>query len=221
MKKIVAIILTLILAISMLTACGGGNTTNNNTPATASNSSGNSNKSNDSAQPVKDVIKASQLISKEDAASLLEDDVKEYELDEQAKKLMHFNDQITYRAKKCSVTIQLWQEVLHDKSSDFENGLLIGGWTKYLQEMEKSTSTPSDKYNLTIVDGKFSEYHIIEMSSTQTLYTNYKDYRIVIMILNPPAGVWHDDTEDEKKWKHEKIIEFGDLASERLADIIG
>ena len=228
MKKTFAIMLILMLIISMLTACGGGNsnsgggnnTTNNNTPATASNSGGNTNESGNSSQSIKEVIYASQLISKEDVESLMDKEATENKIGEMAKTLLHFRDKVSYSVEGYYVDAELWQEALHNKDDDFENDLLKNGWTKYLQAMENGYSKSNEKATIIQKEGKLGTYYIIDTSAMQVLNIFYKDYCISLTLMNPPFGSAGEDNENEREWKREKLIEFADLAGERLSDII-
>ena len=106
MKKI----LVSLLALSVLASCGG-------------NSSQNSGNVKSGSKAKQSVIKASALISKAEAAALLEQSMEDRESEKK-----YFIDESHYVSKDFNFSIALWQEALHDKSSDFEKGLLKNGW---------------------------------------------------------------------------------------------
>jgi len=234
MKKILALGLVLLLTLSLLTACGGNNSNSGNgnntgdsaTPASSdADSNGSEPASNDtegetdnsSPKAIKDVIKASALISLEDAAAMLGQDMTESKPFER-----HFVDEARYKGEDFSFSVSLLQEVLHDKDNDLENNLLKNGWAVYLQKMEGAYAKNNQNQNIIQISGISGTSYLQEGEGfgQWLLHIFYGDYYI-ILVLGHNTGVDRVDGEDEVAWKHEKLTEAGKLAIERLKAIVG
>ena len=179
-----------LLALSLLGACGGG-------------------------QGNRGVIKASKLISLEDASALLEQSMNE---GESAKR--PFADESKYVSKDYNFGIALWQEALHDKSSDFEKKLLKNGWQDYMKGMEKAYSQNYHKQNIVEMSGIPGASYLQEggVMGLWLLHLFYSDYYITITVSN--TSISKTDSEKETAWKHEKLIEAGKLAVGRLKGML-
>ena len=226
MKKILALGLALMLTLSLLTACGGGGSSNAlsgsntaTTPPASSNTDSGNNTNNNSPKATKDVIPASALISVEEATAIVEQKM-EASNSEPLKK--HFVDETRYRSADFSFAIALWQEALHDENDSFENDLLKKGWTSYLQKMEEAYVKNNADQNIIQISGISGTSYIQEGAGygQWLLHIFYGDYYIHLVIGNT-TGPSRIDTEDELTWKHEKLIEAGKLALERLKAIVG
>jgi len=155
-----------------------------------------------------DVIKASQLISKAEAEDILELNVTETEI-----KKSYFTDEVAYRTAKFYFPIALWQESLHDKTSDYEKNLLKNGWKSYLKDMEKNLSEGQEVVN--VGDGKA---YLQDAYGVLMIHIFYDDFLIQLSLINVPYT--HEDTDDEAVWKRAKIKEAGTLAVKNLKSIL-
>ena len=213
MKKVLALTIALLLSLSTLAGCDESGKNNID--------SGNS--SNHTASSQREVIKASELISKEDAEALLGQDVEIHE-DIYEKS---FIDQARYNSDDKTLTIELWQEALHNKDSKFEKSLIQNGWSDYVKRMEDAyiSYTKADPENPDLVyielEGTYGTYYLqqITLMGQSLMQIFYGDYMITLYLSNYKSNS-HVDSEDEKLWKREKLMEIGDFAIERLKEII-
>jgi len=152
------------------------------------------------SQPQTRVIKASELISADEAAALLEESV----IVEDDLGKVPYTDVIAYRSESYFFQVTLTQEALYDKDS---------GWRDYLKEMEKNiarATTPID-----IGDGSA---YLQESSGVWTIYVFYGDYYITLGLIRHPLS--HEDTDEEILWKKETLAKSGKLAVKNLKEII-
>jgi len=161
--------------------------------------------------PLFRVIKASELISLEEAATLLEQSINESEPGNGI-----FSDEITYRSNDYHLMIILNQEALHDKNSDFEKKLLKDGWKNYLKEMEKNIVP----YTTRIEIGSDGTAYLQEGwgFGQWLLYVFSGDYYINLTLGNKSLS--YEDTPEEILWKQEKIAESAKLAIKNLKAIL-
>ena len=161
------------------------------------------------------VIKASELISLADASALLGQSMKEGKPDKRP-----FVDESKYVSKDFNFSISVWQEALHDKSSDFEKKLLKKGWASYLKEMKKAYSQNYYKQNIVEVSGIQVTSYLQdgEAMGLWLLHMFHGDYYIVVSLSNTSFS--KTDNEKESAWKKEKLIESGKLAIGRLKALL-
>ena len=215
MKKGLLLFLVGILIFSLLTACseaGGADESNaGNSASVAANVSSNVAKSSN------DVIKASVLISKEDASAILGQSLE----DDKITFVGPFIDAARYISENITLQIDLSQEALHDKESKLEIKLLKNGWSDYMRQMEKTYFVSRADQNIAKVEGTLGTYYLQEGTGfgTWILHVFYGDYYTTISLSN--ASMNYTDSEDEISWKHEKLREIGDLAVEHLKAIVG
>ena len=247
MKKITALILIIVLAITLLASCGGKSDSktgtassapktsnsansssapaNSNAPPASNNSGGNTNvgdNANTPAQQDAKIIKASEIITLEDAARILGTDV---EINEK------YNDTINplslesikteYESKESSMfsmTITLFQNATFDTSNSVDKAYLdVGGIAFYNETIRKDREA---KEGAVLLEG-IGDWAVI--NSLGTLMANIEighgDYSISINIISTPRGSNFND-EEKAAWQKDKLIEAGNLAVERLEAII-
>ena len=192
-----------LLAFSLLTACGG------NKSDTGDDETGNK------QTATKRVIKASELISNDDAAALLGQSTKEGEITKRP-----FIDESRYVSKDYNFSIALCQEALHDKNSDFEKNLLKKGWTSYIKEMEKAYSKNYYQQNIVEMGGIDGKSYLQDGGAMGLwlLHIFYGEYYISITVGN--TSLSRVDSEAETLWKQAKLKEAGNRAVGRLKAIL-
>ena len=209
MKRILAFTMLLALVLSLLTACGG-----------SGNPGGGDNTDNASAQASRDVILASQLLSAEDATALLG---QSFEAEDRELPYTPFTDKISYQSESLSLSVMLTQEALHDKDSDLENDLVKNGWESYMRAMERTyAENTNESLNIFKAEGVqgASAYMQEGIGFGQWLLHIFTgEYIIWITLGNQSMS--KEDTEEEIAWKQAKLIELGNFAVERLAEILG
>jgi len=195
MKKI----LGYLLLLSIFASCGGSG-------------SKNSSEAKSSAKAAKGVIKAAALISKSEAADILGQSMEDREPSKSP-----FIDQSGYASNDFSFSISLWQEALHDKSSEFEKTLLKDGWSTYMKEMEKAFARDS---NTSVMDGIDGIAHLQDGGAMGLwlLHIFYDDYFITISLMNTSFS--RVDSDELISWKHAKLNEAGKLAVRKLKEIL-
>ena len=199
----------LLLLFSLLTACDGNSGNNKRSKVSSST------RSSVTAKSIKRVIKASELISKEDAASLVDQIMKDDEMNKRP-----LVDQNRYVSKDYGFSVALCQEALHDSNSDFEKGLLKKGWASYMKEMEKAYSLNYHNQNIVEMDGIEGASYLQDgvAMGLWLLHIFYGDYYILVTLGN--TSLSRKDSEAETAWKQEKLKEAGNLAVRRLKAII-
>jgi len=164
------------------------------------------NKDSSPAQSSSRVIKASELISKEDATAILEQSI-----DKEEEETGYYRDVIRYKSTDFSIDVQLYQKALYNGKD----------YAKWLKDMENAIS----KYEGIIkIDGiERAAYRQKGLGFDQwLLYVFYGDYYINICIGDRPVSLntADDDTEEETAWKHAKLTETAKLAVEHLKEIL-
>ena len=195
MKKI----LGYLLLLSIFASCGGSG-------------SKNSSEAKSSAKAAKGVIKAAALISKSEAADILGQSMEDRETTKR-----YFIDESSYVSKDLSFSISLWQEALHDKSSEFEKTLLKDGWSNYMKEMEKAFARAP---NTSVIEGIDGIAHLQDGGAMGMwlLHIFYDDYFITITVMN--TSISRVDSAELTSWKHVKLNEAGKLAVSKLKEIL-
>jgi len=203
---------TFLLALFLLSACDGGKSGNTGGSGTANTGSV---PSQNTTKAGKRVIKASELISREDAAALLGQSMKDREILKRP-----FIDAGEYVSQNYNFSISLYQEALHDKNSDFEKNLLKNGWANYMKEMEKAYSRNYHKQNIVEMGGIDGKSYLQDGGAMGLwlLHIFYGEYYIYITVGN--TSLSRKDGEAEISWKHGKLKEAGTLAVGRLKEII-
>jgi len=234
MKKLIAIMLTLILAISMLTACGGGSKPSNgnssgnssNTPPASTNSGGNSgggSNANTPAQQNTEIIKSSELITLEDAARITGVDMIVKKIDKVETmspgevKTQYDTDSMLF------FTIDLYQDAAYDLSNSTHKSLLDSGGAKSygetLRVAYENNPLEIKAYKDTLPIEGIGDWAYIWGSSKDSISIAYGDYFIIITIYSTPKGSGFSD-EEKIEWHIEKLTEAGKLAVERLEALI-
>jgi len=228
MKKLFAIILALILSISMLTACRGGGDSGNGsdsaggTPAlTDSGDSGWENNANTSAQQTAEIIKSSELITQEDAARILGENVKINALDERSHRVAPGSVETRYGSTESSLelSISLYQNAAFDINDKAHKKLLDqGGIASANDSLRKEHERRKDAVS---AEG-LGDWAFITPTDNETYLTiviGYGDYRIVVDTRGEPHGGKPAD-KGMLAMRTEILTEAGKLALERLAAII-
>ena len=203
---------TFLLALFLLSACDGGKSGNTGAGGTANTGSV---PSQNTTKAGKRVIKASELISREDAAALLGQSMKDGEIPKRP-----FIDESKYVSQNYFFSIALCQEALRDKNSDFEKNLLKNGWANYMKEMEKAYSKNYHKQNI-IETGSIDGKSYLQDGGAMGLWSVhlfYGEYYILINLGN--TSLSRKDGEAETAWKQGILKEAGTLAVGRLKEII-
>ena len=211
MKRLLALSMVFFLTISLLAACGGNSDSDTENPGNNESSTGNV-----STTTVRDVIKASALISNEDAAAILGQGVEDGTIAVQKP----FNDEVRYEAESYTLAVALSQEALYDKDSDLQKSLMENGWSSYMQQMEKAYVANYYEQNIVELSGMAGASYLQEGIGfgTWLLHVFCDDYYITLSLSN--ASMNHEDSEDEILWKHEKLKEAGNLAVKHLKAIL-
>ena len=213
MKKIFAIALIAILALSLLTACGD-------------NSGGDTNSGGDSKQDA-GVIKASELISLEDAARILGQEVAvDEKKNDKIDKMTPGSIEILYDSIDTSsiryISVTLYQNALLDPNSLAGKGLLdTGGISSYNARIKTDRES---KEGALVIDGVGDWACITAWESmgrrVGTIEIAYGDYCIAVTINGSPN--YETASEEETvAWQNGKLTDAGKLALERLAAIVG
>ena len=191
-----------LLVLSLLGACSGNQ--------------GNKGGQSSGSKAARGVIKALALISREDASALLGQSMDDNESDKRP-----FIDESKYVSKDYNFSIAVWQEALHDKSSEFEKKLLKNGWAGYMKEMEKAYSLNYHQQNIVETGGIPGSSYLQEGGAMGLwlLHLFYGDYYITITVSNTSFS--KTDSEKETAWKQAKLKEAGQLAVRKLKDILG
>ena len=250
MKKQLAIMLTLIFAISLLAACGGnGSTGDENTPGSgtstpASDAGKNTDPPADPpAKSVADVIDVSTLLTAADLTAILGQSVEEKEWIDYAE--ISFITAAVFESEDYTFDNQLAQEAGWDKD-DWGDSDTVGekGWEDYIQRYEQSladkaargihTQTVGDTeviINIVKVDMLHDATAYLQEGygfGQWLLYVFYGDYKLMMTLGNQVYSLDEADieaanhnSEDEIAWKQDKLKEAGNLAVERLKAIIG
>ena len=214
MKRILVLVLALILTITLLAACGSNNGSNSaENPDDSGIVEGSA--SNTSTE-TKDIIKAADLISNEDAATVLEQNMEDGVITVQKP----FTDEVRYESQSYTLHVSLSQEALYDEGNDLQKSLLKDGWTSYMQQMEKAYVNNYYDQNIVEMGGIAGTSYLQEGIGfgTWILHVFYGEYYITLALSNTAMN--YEDSEDEILWKHEKLKETGDLAVDRLKTIL-
>jgi len=205
MKKEFIFTLTLLISLTLMTGCGN-----------SKSKSGGSGNNNAAGKSIKEVIKASSLISVKDASSLLGQPMKE----ESDIRNLSFQDRCEYMSDVYTLDVTLWQEALHDKNSNFEKSLLKNGWTSYLKQMQKAFASNYHNQNIVEIGGmEGGSYMQKGVGFGQwLLYVFYGEYWIVLTLGNAPGAT--NNSEEAIAWKQAKLKEAGNLAVTRLKAIL-
>ena len=219
MKKIVVIILTLMLAISMLTACGSNSTDVPNTSYVSESKptdhndtqskTGNDTSASTEFNPI--VVKPSELIFQEDAARILGgevtvddvDDVEPLSLGSMKTSFDSTEHRMYYLCIWINQTSMLDPEMINHKVQ-----LERGGIATHNDDFYETTINLEDAMEL----DNLGDWAIIRKDN---IYVAYGDYFIDITINTAASKV--KLTEEEYK---EKLTEAGTLAFTRLKAIV-
>lgn len=221
MKKILAITLILILAFSLLTACGD-NGGGNSAPPTSTNGGG-GNSTNSPAQQNADIIKSSEIITQEDTARILGKDVTVDKLDEMnpmTPGAVHTSYGST--GVTIALSITLYQNAALDLSNSTHKALFDGGG------IGSTNGGVRNQYEKgTIVEaipvegiGDWAFISGLGKKVSTSIDIGYGDYRIFISTTIIPEGSKLGD-ETTLALRKEILTEAGKLAIERLEAIIG
>jgi len=213
MKKILSIILVLLLVLPLLTSClgksDGGDVSDSDT--------GKESTDDGYMKSKKEVVPASELISLKDAEALLGEDLRET-----SPLGTYFADEASYRGKVFSFKISLIQEALYDETEDFDKTVVKDGWSDYVQKMEQVYEKNTAGQNITKITGIFGTSYLQEGAGFAQWFLHiFCDDYYIILLIGSIGAMDRVDTEDEIAWKHEKLIEGGKLAVERLKAIVG
>ena len=219
MRKRIAIILALILAISMLTACGSNSTDVPNTSAVSESKPTDHNDTqsktgNDTSAPAEFnpiVVKPSELILQEDAARILGEEVEVDDVDDveplslgAMKTSFDSTEHIMYY-----LTIWINQtSMLDPEMKNHKIQLERGGIATHNDDFYKHTINLEDAIEL----DSLGDWAIIRKNN---IWVAYGDYFISITINTAVSKV--KLTEEEYK---EKLTEAGTLAFTRLKAIV-
>jgi len=235
MKKVLTLGFVLILAFSMLTACGGnsGNSTpgggseNTPTPPASTPPSGSENNTSAPANQDAEVIKASELITAEDAGRLLGGSISvKPENDDRIDTKSFGSVTIIYNSDAGStpyyVSVRLYQDALLDENNAAHKALIQDGGTSSYQ---KGLRSDRENKELAVIIDDLGDWACItgfeklDSYGTHTLEIGYGDFCISITIPGWPKGNTFND-EEKIAWKTEKLTEAGRLAFERLKALL-
>ena len=226
MKRMLTLGLTLLLALSLLTACGGNNSGESPpaaAPAPASNSG------NNTSSPAKQdarVIKSSEIITLEDAKHILGTEVKAH--DEKFDLINPLNPgtiSTTYVSVEDPlyyISIILHQDALLDPNVAVDKGMIdkggIAGYNARIRPARESQEAA------VILEGIgdwacITGYDKLKLNNLYAIDIAYGDYCIEILLIGWPKGTTVID-EEKIDWKTEKFMEAGKRAIERLDAII-
>ena len=248
MKKVTALILTIVLAISLLTSCGGKSDSktgtassapktsssansstapsNSSAPPASSDNGGNSGGGNDTNSPAQQtgvVVKASELITAEDATRILgtdmavsvdsngvEKDLDKREYPGSLRTVYDASDIMMFMLQVC-----IRQNALLDKDIPFEEAIINrGGISSFSGEIKQQYENAE---NTITVEGLGDWAGIVSIVG-KTLYIVHGDYFLELTITGRVDKSRSD--EEDAAWKIEKLTEAGKLAVERLEAII-
>jgi len=225
MKKILAITLALVLAMSLLTACGensgSGNSANGGGNGTNNSVNGDGNSTSNSVKTANDVIKASQLISREDAKNIIGQSMADDEADiaESGQPGGVNSIYSVYLSDEYMFQIHLYQDALLE-------GLAVknGGMSVWIQNQISSHESNPFGQEIIPVEGIGDGGYLVDQNGLGfwCIELFRGDYYINIAInYNPPATHTRENKEEESAWRKEKLTEAGKLAVERLDTILG
>ena len=222
MKKVLALALMLLLTFPMLAGCGSSSN-DSGTESSSINTNESDTESADSSNAgasLDRVIKASELVSKEDAEVLLGQSVEEQE----GTTLKPLINQARYSSEDKALSVDLWQKALYDKDNS-KIPYQASNWPAYVEEMEKSfigyTDNPENSdFLYYAMEGKHGTYYLNQPKSfgMTTLQIFCGEYMITLFLSN--RSMTHEDSEEEKTWKKDTIMEIGDFAVDSLKEII-
>jgi len=228
-KKLLITLLVIILAVSMMTACGGGKggagdsaggAAQADSAAPADNAapeSGDGKDSGESAKPTADIIKPSELLTIEDAEKITGKKMEVYTLDEISTGAEEGTIQTTYVSDdegNLALNIQLVQEGLIKSESLIE----LGGIAFKMKRLKMYAENNDAAVPL---DG-FGDWAYI----TDMMGTSFKvatgDYYLSVSagIKDMMHPIPKDEEEALKQLFHDAALEGGELAYERLTAII-
>jgi len=239
MKKLIVFALVMILAFSLMSGCGGnssnsGNNMPSSTPGNSNNSTspasdngGDNNTSTPAKQDTR-IIKASELITLEDAGRILGGNVTVNEKsDDEIDPLAFGRITTIYNSDAGSVpyyiSIGLYQNATLDENNTAHKHFLDKGG---IADYQKGIRADRESKELAVIIDNLGDWSCItgfaklNSMSTHTLEIGYGDYCISITMLNWPNGNTFSD-EEKIAWKTEKLTEAGKLALDRLKAIIG
>ena len=195
MKKILGFLLVLLLT----TACGDRNKV-----------------SKPSVKGINSVIKASELISRDDASYIVGQPMRDRK---PAKR--PFADEGRYSSQDYHFVIVLIQEAAHDKSREVEVSLLQNGWAHYISQMKGAYSVNNYQQNIIDFGDTDGESYLQDgrIMGSWLLHIFYGDYYMSVVVSN--TSLSRKDTEDEMAWKRAKAKEAGELAVKRLKARLG
>ena len=121
MKRNFVLALVLIFTITLLTACGSNNGSGG--IENSDNSAGAESPANNTSTEARDIIKASELISNGDAATILGQDMKDGAITVQKP----LNDEARYESGAYTLHVSICQEALYDKDNNLQKSLLKNG----------------------------------------------------------------------------------------------
>ena len=211
MKKLTVITLVLVLAFSLLSACGGNSTSssNNDTPATDSGENGN-NANTTANKDAEGHIKPSELISLEDATHLFKEEAKVYKDDYD-----NYYDKVESLYKKITTK--------YDAKNESSMGLLqvFVYWSSnkpFKADLEKQV----EEGTAIKVDGIGDWAFLSNLDKLVASITiGYGDYIVDISTSGKPNDSDYKPYSDEHvAWRKEFLVEAGKLASERMKTLV-
>ena len=221
MKRSLIIILIIVLIASLTTACNPfdklGSMVGEIGGDILAGATGNG--SDGSPKAARDVIKASELISMEEAEAIFDQSMKEKDPGE-----MQFADSSRYRGEDLTYAMELWQEALYDEGDVKQKLEMKNGWGGYLKKERQKF--------VDLIDDKNARYYIVEVNGIGDyaylqqglafeqwlLYVFYDEYCYNVVIGNNKQD--RVDTEEDIAWKQAKLKEAANLALDHLKAII-
>jgi len=222
MKKLFIVALMIVLIASLTTACNPfdrlGSVVEDIGGGIFSGAAGDG--GDGSSKAPRDVIKASDLISIEEAEAIFDQSMKEKDPGE-----MQFADSSRYRGEDLTYAMELWQEALYDEGDVKQKLEMKNGWDAYLEkERQKFVDMIGDKnarYDIVEVNGIGDHAYLQQGLAFEQwlLYVFYDEYCYNVVIGNNKQD--RVDTEEDTVWKQAKLKEAANLALDHLKAIIG